>query len=145
MCEMMHEFFEQIKDGQQKRVNQYNRVFPNGVDAVIYAQKSYNFTPIIKAIDDASDLDVSAPLSLKKNDSALFYVLEIFRNDFAPLSKKEANANLKYLFEAFPQYARNKCINKWPKQRSNKHNWGKLDLFWRQAIGFVLFYLPKCD
>jgi hypothetical protein len=34
---MIHKFFDKIKDGKEERVNQYERVFPNGVDDVINA------------------------------------------------------------------------------------------------------------
>jgi len=142
MCEMMHPFFAKHRgDGEAMRLAQCDNVFPEGVQAVIGEQVTYDFDGLIEAIGEASNDDIKNQLKDKITDSPLGQAINEFRRNFTTLSKQEQHANLKHLLEAFRAYAEDERIAAW----EHDGNYEKMDVFWRQVIGFVQLFLPECD
>ena len=106
--------------------------------------KSITFTPQqvneLKAfLDKENQENLSAKLLIKCNKSELDSALNKFRAAFTDLSHSEKIFNPHYLLAAFEAY-----LDKfdWSNRDWNNPYWNKLDLFWRQVIGFVQRFLP---
>jgi hypothetical protein len=140
MAKMMKPYFDRLPDGQASMQKQVSEIFPNGIEVHEATQKQKsktNFEPmlnvVIAAIKGASPADLQAALSLKDNGSELCKALDTFRGAFTELSQEKI-FNPHYLLAAFNAYEN--------KFDWNTPDWNKLDLFWRQVIGFVQRFLP---
>jgi hypothetical protein len=137
MCEMMKDFFAQHKDGQAEIENQFNEIFPNGIEAHLQTQQDnvFDFNEILQVIIDAPEDEVTAALNKEfDNHLPLHLALEKFRKAFTEKSLSEIVFNPYHLLGAFETY----------NSAFDGLAWDKRDLFWRQVIGFVQRYLPAC-
>lgn len=141
MAEMTKPYFDRLPNGQAEMQKQVTEIFPQGIEANEKIQKEESetkFAPmleaVITAIKDAQPADLQAALNNECNNSRLYLVLNKFRSAFTDLSHSEKIFNPHYLLGAFEAYA--------TKFDWNNPNWNKLDLFWRQVIGFVQRFLP---
>ena len=141
MAEMIKPFFARLENGEAEMQNQVAEIFPCGIEKHETEQKQKSeteFVPmlneLITAIKNASNEDVQAALNNQCNNSGLYLVLNKFRAAFTDLSHGEKIFNPHYLLAAFEAY-----VNKFDW---NNPDWNKLDLFWRQVIGFVQRFLP---
>jgi len=141
MAEMMAPFFDRLPNGDAEMQKQVAEIFPNGIKAHEEAQKRKSeteFVPmldeLIKAINNAKSADLQAALSLQDNQSELCKALDTFRGAFTELSHGEKIFNPHYLLAAFVAHVRTFRWNDLGRIR--------LDLFWRQVIGFLQRFLP---
>ncbi|HSW69928.1 MAG TPA: hypothetical protein VLI69_07265 [Gammaproteobacteria bacterium] len=130
------------RDGQAVLNAQFNEVFPDGCIAHLETQttSANNFernylNPLVDAITNASDADLQAALNKRDNGSALSRALTVFKNEFDALSRREKVFNPCHLQKVFAKY--DKKFNAWYHP-----DWSRLDLFWRQVIGWEERYLP---
>ncbi|OGO90621.1 MAG: hypothetical protein A3F10_06835 [Coxiella sp. RIFCSPHIGHO2_12_FULL_42_15] len=140
MCEMMKKIFEErIKDGETLMQEQFNEIFPDGIDASIKKQQkaAFNFDEIITVICRAPISEITAALKVneKNNRSPLCQALKKFRDHFEKISDSEKIFNPYHLLAAFKA-----C----PRAVNDFQSWEQRKLFCCQVIGFVQRYLPAC-
>lgn len=136
MAKMFGEYFAEIDNGEALRQAQYIKVFPNGPEAHIAAQKPFDFSPIMDAISSASPQEAQEQLNLEDTGSQLNQAFIQFREAFDNVSEQEAIYNLTQLDKALERYD-------W--QFDNMHPAWSQDqrrLFWRQVIGYVQRQMP---
>ena len=141
MAEMMKPFFDCLPNGEAEMQRQFAEIFPNGIEANEAAQKRKSdtkFVPmldeLIKAINKESTNDLQAALKYPgKNTAHIDNAFNTFRAEFTKLSQ-ETIFNPHYLLAAFEAY-----VNEF---NWSNPDWNKLNLFWRQVIGFVQRFLP---
>jgi|GEM_PF-6490295 len=150
MAEMMKPFFLHLPNGEAEMQRQFAKIFRNGIEAHIASQKqnAFNFDAIFNAINTASATEITAALNLegarfdetdearaKPNEALnLTEKLNRFREQFTLKSHSEKIFNPHHFLNVFEAY-----VNKFGW---NNPDWHKLDLFWRQVIGFVQRFLP---
>ena len=146
MAEMIKPFFARLENGEAEMQTQVVEIFPREIEKHEVAQKwksETKFVPmlneLIGAINNAESADLQAALSLQDNQSKLCKALNTFRGAFTELSHSEKIFNPHYSLAAFEAY-----VSKfnWNNLDWNIHGWNKLDLFWRQVIGYVQRFLP---
>lgn len=134
------------RNGQSVLQAQFNEVFPNGYAAHLAAQttSANNFerdylNPLIDAIQNAHAADLQAALDGYDNGSALIQALIAFKYEFNALSCREKVFNPYHLQKAFAKY--DAKFEDWYGNVNNPDRWSRLDVFWRQAIGWEERYL----
>lgn len=138
MCEMMKPYFERLKNGQDLIQQQFNAIFPNGIEAHVQAQRdaSFDFSDVIEAILSAPADEVQKALN-KQFDTALplHQALDTFRIEFTKVSRNEQIFNPQHFLTALVQYGA-------AFDRADSQD--KQDLIWRQIVGFTQLFFPAC-
>jgi hypothetical protein len=135
-------YFDKIDHGKQERIRQYERYRPH-IEGML-TQKPYDLLPLIKLIKKATPEQVKALLNkdiTDKND--LCNALIQFRKDWAPrvITKPCMHYNYASLKHAFELLDR-----EWDNlYKANNDNYNKIDLVWKQLIGFEMRRLPGID
>jgi hypothetical protein len=141
MAQMIAPYFDSkiISGGAAVREKQYARYRPC-IDNMP-KQKSYDFTLLLHAIEQASPQDVAAALHNDlRHQSALSDALEQFRKAFIPDKITVGmHFNYQHLLHAYEVYDQ-----EYDRLR-NGDNFSKNYLFCRQVIGFIQRSLPAID
>lgn len=139
MCEMMKEYFLQLGDGHLEMEEQFNAIFPGGLNAYVQTQQEavFDFNEILQAIIQAPENEVASAL-LKEFDInlPLHQALEKFRDAFTKKSLSEPVFNPYHLLRAFRTYQDAKS--------NSLDTSAKCNLFWRQVVGFAERSSPAC-
>lgn len=140
--------------GQRELDAQFNEVFPNGFDTHLAEQQASAeafehdiIDPLVKVFDEIDPdtneenvNDLKAALRKENNHSKLCQALNQFRDAFTQLAHIEAVFNPLHLLKAFDKY--NDKLEEWYVDENNPHCWLRVNLFWRQFIGFIQRFLP---
>lgn len=136
MWTMLEKYFECFVNGKRAKVKQFRMEFPSFneklPDAFLTRNTPYDFSSIVDVINQSSDTDINNALKNIANETAIFDVLNRFREEFTAISQKEKLYNAGHLLHAYSVYD-----NQYSVWRKNQR-----DLFWRQVIGYVQRYLP---
>ncbi|MCL5272685.1 MAG: hypothetical protein M1486_05205 [Gammaproteobacteria bacterium] len=136
---MVQGYFDKIDNGEQERVRQYERYKPH-IEGML-TQEPYDLKPLIDLIKKATPEQVKA--LLKKDmtgDNDLCKKLIQFRKDWAPrvITKPCMHYNYNSLKHAFELLD---C--EWGNLKTaSNDNYDKINLVWRQLIGFEMRRLP---
>jgi hypothetical protein len=147
--------------GKAELDKQFDAIFPfetaNGYEAHLAAQRASAdqfmqdvIEPLIKVFNGIDPRtgemnehiieDLNAALEKRDNGSALCQALNQFRKIFTELSQGENVFNPWHLLKAFEKYSA--MFNGWYGDGTDPNRWLRLDLFWRQVIGFMQRFLP---
>jgi hypothetical protein len=139
-------YLESNPDGEALLEAQYNEIFPDGYAAHLEEQKqsadSFErdyLDPLIETITNASPADLEAALNKDENGSELCQKLNAFKVTFTALSYRESVYNPLHLIKALDK--RESKYSEWYINDDNPHRWLRLDLFWRQVIGWEERYM----
>lgn len=144
LAEKVQGYFSKIqaKDAEQQRICQYERYKPH-IEGML-KQNPYDLGPLIKIIKEASAEDVKALLDKDMTrESKLRDAMIKFRTDWAPriLTKPCMHYNYASLQHAFELLNR-----EWVDlYKTSGNDYNKIDLVWRQLIGFEMRRLPGID
>lgn len=134
-------YFDKIVHGEQERIRQYERYRPH-IEGML-TQKPYDLEPLIELIKKATPEQVRALLNKDMTDeNDLCNALIQFRKDWAPkiLTKPCMHYNYASLKNAFELLNR-----EWNNLLNAGRYYDRLNLFWRQLIGFEMRRLPGID
>ncbi|STX27954.1 Uncharacterised protein [Legionella beliardensis] len=135
-------YFAKINNGEQERVRQYERYKPH-IDSILN-QKPYDLSALIELIKKAPPKEIMALLNKKATtETELGRTLLQFRKDWAPRVLNEPCMHYNYasLMHAFEILDRERA----ELYKTSGNNYNKLDLVWRQLIGFEMRRLPGID
>ena len=142
LAKMVQPYFSTIKEGEKHQIEQYERYKPHIEDML--KQKPYDLGPLIQIIKDASAKDVAAMLKKEMTGTSdLCKAMEAFRKDWAPriMTKPCMHYNYKSLQHAFEL-----LDQEWDDlKKTSNNNYDKINLVWRQLIGFEMRRLPGID
>jgi len=133
-------YFSRLDNGEQEMRRQYERYRPH-IEGML-TQEPYNLERLIELIKQATPEEISALLNKDMSgDSELCLAMEQFRRDWAPkvLDKPCMHYNYASLIHAFQLLER-----EW-NNLVNGTNYDKVNLVWRQVIGFEMRRLPGID
>ena len=131
MALMMKPYFDKIENGQAIMVEQFDAIFPNGLEAHREAQKkaAFDCSEIIEAILDAPIEDVQSALTKQFDiNKPLYKKIDDFRQQFSKVSLNEKAFNLYHYLKAEEQYR---------EAYNQTDSWGRRDLIWRQVVGWT--------
>ena len=135
-------YFDTIDHGEQERIRQYERYRPH-IEGML-TQEPYDLVPLIELIKKATPEQVKALLNKDMTDeNDLCNALIQFRKDWAPrvLTKPCMHYNYASLRHAFEL-----LDSEWGNLRTaSNDNDDKINLVWRQLIGFEMRRLPGID
>jgi hypothetical protein len=154
MCKKIKDIYlERVPDGQAELDGQFNAVFPRGYEVHLQEQQTSAdqferdyLNPLVDAMTNASRADLEAALRKENlvenpsNQSQLFIQLNRFREAFKALALNDKVYNPQHLQKVFEKY--NAKFDVWYVNQDNPDRWLRLDLFWRQVIGFEERYMP---
>lgn len=144
LAEKVQSYFSTIgtKDAEQQRICQYERYKPH-IEGML-KQEPYDLKPLIKLIKEASAEDVTALLNKDMtHKSELRDAMMQFRTDWAPRILTKPGMHYNY---ASLQHAFNLLDREWDDlHKTSGDNRDKIDLVWRQLIGFEMRRLPGID
>ena len=135
-------YFDKIDNGELIRSRQEEPYRPL-IEGML-TQKPYDLTPLIELIKEASPETITALLNFDMTgDSELCKAIIQFRKDWAPKIFCAPNmhynyASLKHAFDILWSEWGNLC-------KASNNNYDKIDLVWRQLIGFEMRRLPGID
>lgn len=138
---IVQKYFANITNGEQERIRQYERYRPH-IEGML-TQKPYDLLPLIELIKKAPSEQVAALLDKDMSgENELCKAFILFRKDWGPkvLTKPCMHynyASLKYAFELLNQ--------EWTSLQEASNNNDKIQLVWRQLIGFEMRRLPGID
>lgn len=161
LCALDNEMAEKMKaiflkaypeTGQRELDEQFNEVFPKGFDAHLAEQQASaeafehdiidRLVKVFDGIDpDTNEVnahiidDLEAALRKEQNHTKLYQALNQFRDAFTQLAHSEAVFNPLHLLKAFKKY--NDKLEEWCADEDNSNHWPRVNLFWRQVIGFM--------
>ena len=138
----VQEYFCRIDNGEDERVRQYERYRPH--ISGILTQKPYDLRPLIKLIKTATPEQIMALLNNDMTgEDDLCKALIQFRKNWAPrvLTKPCMHYNYASLQHAFELLDR-EYDNLY---KASNDNYDKINLVWRQLIGFEMRRLPGID
>ena len=139
---IVQSYFAKIDNGEQERIRQFERYRPH-IDGML-TQKTDDLSPMIELIKKATPEQVTA--LLKKDmtgEDDLCKALIQFRKVWAPrvISKPCMHYNYNSLKHAFELLDR-----EWNNlYKASNNNFDKINLVWRQLIGFEMRRLPGID
>jgi hypothetical protein len=142
LAKMVQPYFSNINDGEQQRIRQYERYKPH-IEGML-EQKPYDLTPLIDLIKQASAEDVTALLNKDMTrKSKLCEAIIRFRKDWAPRILTQPCMHYNY---ASLQHAFELLDREWDHlYETGGNDYDKIDLVWRQLIGFEMRRMPGID
>jgi hypothetical protein len=136
-------YFSQLDNGEEERIGQYERYQPH-IEGML-TETPYDLSPLVELIKKATPKEIKT--LLKKDmtgiNQELCEALLKFRKDWAPRiilnpCMHYNYASLKHALEILANEANN-------LYQSSGNNFDKIDLVWRQLIGFEMRRLPGID
>lgn len=136
MAEMLARHMSKLENGQAIIDAQFSNVFGDDFDAHLAKQQEnvYSLDAIVNAIDQAEEEQLQAQLRNSNNDSQLNQTISVFRQQFTERSLREEIYNPYHFSNALDVY--NEKFYKWNRKQQ--------DLFWRQIIGYMQRFWPRC-
>ena len=139
---IVQSYFAKIANGEQEMIRQYERYRPH-IEGML-TQKPYDLLPLIELIKKATPEQVKALLNKDMSgEDDLCKAFIQFRKDWAPkvLTKPCMHYNYASLQHAFELLDR-----EWDNlYKASNDNFDKINLVWRQLIGFEMRRLPGID
>ncbi len=142
LAKMVQPYFSKIKDGKKHQIKQYELYRPH--IEVMLKQKSYDLTPLIDLIKQASADDVTALLNndMTRNGD-LCKAIMTFRNEWQPRILTEPCMHYNY---ASLQHAFTLLDREWDNlYETSGNDYDKIRLVWWKLIGFEMRRLPGID
>lgn len=142
LAHLMHPFFEKIDGGEEERLRQYER-YKSYIDGML-TQQPYDLTSLIELIKQATPQEITALLNKDMSgDTALCQAMRQFRKDWAPKIMTKPCMHYNY---ASLQHAFQLLTDEWDNlHTASGNNLDKINLVWRQLIGFEMRRLPGID
>ena len=139
---IVQDYFAKTENGEQERVRQYER-YRLHIEGIL-TQKPYDLLPLIELVKKATPKQVTALLNKEMTGTDdLCKAFIQFRKDWAPkvLTKPCMHYNYASLKHAFKLLDR-----EWGNlYKVSNDNYDKINLVWRQLIGFEMRRLPGID
>ena len=135
-------YFAKIENGELIRIQQYERYRPH-IESMLN-QKPYDILPLIELIKKATPEQVQALLNKDMTgDNDLCKAFIQFRKDWAPKVLTEPCMHYNY---ASLKFALKVLDREWKNlYNASDENYEKINLVWRQLIGFEMRRLPGLD
>ena len=142
LAKIVQGYFSKITNGEQDRIRQYERYRPH-IEGML-TQEPYDLVPLIELIKKASPVEITALLNKDMTgDNDLCKAIIQFRTDWAPRILLKPGMHYNYVSL---QHAYNLLTNEWDNlYKASGNNFNKIDLVWRQLIGFEMRRLPGID
>ena len=141
LSEQVATYFTKFEGGDDARIKQEEKYRPY-IEGML-KQEPYGLTGLINIIKQASPAEVQAALNKQTTGSALDKALAEFRQavTLKKITQPQMHYNYQTLIHALDLYS---CEFDKLKQTS-RNNFDKLDLVWRQVIGYLQRGLPAVD
>lgn len=142
LAEIVQGYFSKIENGEKSMYYQYER-YRTHIEGIL-TQQPYDLAPLIELIKKATPGEISALLNKDMSgEGELCKAMIQFRRDWAPkaLTKPCMHynyASLKHAFELLDREWYNLC-------KASNDNYNKVNLVWRQLIGFEMRRMPGID
>ncbi|WP_131783229.1 hypothetical protein [Legionella gresilensis] len=142
LAKKVQPYFTKIKNGEQERLRQYERYKPH-IDRML-KQQPYNLAPLIELIKKASPEEITALLYKEPTDETeLGRAMLKFRKDWSPRVIRKPGMHYNY---SSLNHAIKLLLDEWKTlYEASGNNDDKINLVWRQLIGFEMRRLPGID